>query len=133
MKVNWKKGLIGTVASATLISGAGAAAFAANGADDAAKQGARISRIDDRREPEARERIAEGEREVGDDHGREAEERGREREAEHENEAGEMEREAGEDRDGDRSGPSANSGPGSAHSGNDDGPGHDRGDDHADR
>jgi hypothetical protein len=111
MKMNWKKALIGSVASAMLVSGAGAAAFAANGADDVAKPGTRITSTGDRRqaevrhEAEARGRIAEGEREAGDDHGREAAQRGRENEAEHENEAGNDDgrgHDRGDDRGGDR-------------------------------
>ena len=116
----WKKVLIGTVSVATLGAGVNVAAMAA-GTDsprDRIERKVAVTKQDVRgaddhgiREAEARGRQAEGEKELGDDRGQ------REDEA-RENEAPQNEQE-NEANDGamheDRSGPSANSGPGSTH------------------
>jgi hypothetical protein len=113
-----KRFLIVTLAGATIATGVGAAAISA--AADARPAGQNVRTSDVRHEAEARGRVAEGEREAGDDRGDDAE-----NEAEHEAEH-EAENEAGDDRGpSGNSGPSDNRGPGGH--GSDDGQGDDRG------
>ncbi len=123
-----RKFVIAAVVGATLASGAGASIALAStgGRDDAAKKPA-ARMIDVRHENEARGRIAEGEREVGDDRGRDAGEAG-EREAEDRGRIADGEAPRGEDGMDDRAADDRGR-DSSGHRGSDDGPGHDRGDD----
>ncbi len=129
MKVQVRRFVIATAAGATILSGLGIGAVASAGGRE---RPAKVTTVaEQRHEAEVRGRIAEGETQAGDDRGRQAEARGR---------VAEGEREMGDDR-GQNRGPDAhgrNRGPGGGAEdqqgqhgrGADDGPNHDRGDDH---
>jgi hypothetical protein len=113
-----RKFLIAGATGTMILAGLGASAVASTGSRAPEDRGAGVTpTAGSQQEAEARGRIAEGEREAGDDRGREAEpgdDRGRQA------------AEAGDDR-GRQAGTDDRSGPNRGH---DDGANHDRGDDH---